>query len=335
MSESTEISKPGRKTQVSPEQVIKAASILQEQRRKITGWSLREVIGYGGPKNLLNIWQSHESNNSDVVLNEDIEVEKHILPPSLEDKISILLGDISHQINTFACESDSLANKLADKKAHSAYETMMQSNKELVEEQDLANQIIIRADEESHALQLEATQLKTDFQTQQKSLNDSNNEIIKIADELTRLKFILAEEQSNLHNRTAENLSLAKSITKLETRLEDAIEEKKLCKQESLKVNLQLSETTSMLKTKEGNLVQLEKETDQLKTVHKNTISALKNEISNFNTEIKQITSTASEQKEKLVLVTSKYDAQQSILIEKDKLIANLESQIKQVRLQN
>ncbi len=335
MPENKEISKPGRKTEVSPEQVIKAASILQEQRRKITGWSLREVIGSGGPNNLLNIYQSHESKNSDVVLNEDIEVEKHILPPPLEDKISILLGDISRQINIFACESDSLANTLADKKAHSAYETMIQSNKELVEEQDLANQIIIKADEESDALRLNVTQLKTDFQTQQKSLNNSNNEIIKISDELTRCKFILAETQSKFQDSSTENLSLAKAITKLETRLEDATVEKKLCKQEFLKVSIQLSEATSMLQTKESNLVQLEKEIDRLKTVHKNTISALENERSSLNTEIKQITSTASEQKEKLVLVTSKYDAQQSILIEKDKLIASLEAQIKQVRLRN
>ncbi len=330
-----EMKKTGRKSQVPLEEIIKAAAVLQAQRRKITGWSLRQEIGSGGPKNLITTWENHNNEKGEIILNENKLIEDYILPPSLEDKRNIFLGDISLQINAFVHESDKLANSLAEKKARSAYDLMMQSNKDMVEEHDIANQIIVKTDEENAELKSQIYKVQQELLAKQNITNDLTNNISKINDELTRIKFILAEAQSNLHSSTTENLSLGKSITKLETRLEDAIDEKELCKQESLKISIQLSETTSMLKTKEGNLIQLVKETDQLKTVHKNTISALKNEISNFNTEIKQISSTASEQKEKLVLVTSKYDAQQSILIEKDKLIANLEAQIKQVRLRN
>jgi hypothetical protein len=330
-----DIKKSGRKSQALLEEIIKAAAVLQEQSRKITGWSLRQEIGSGGPKNLITTWENHNNEKGEVILNENKSIEDYILPPSLEDKRNIFLGDISFQINAFVHESDKLANSLAEKKARSAYDLMMQSNKDMVEEHDIANQIIVKADEENAELKSQIYKIQQELLAKQNITNDLTNNISKINDELTRVKFILAEAQSNLQDSTTENLSLGKSVTKLETRLEDALDEKELCKQGSLKMSIQLSETTSMLQTKEDNLVQLEKEINHLKTAHKNATSALKEEKSNLNTEIKQITSTASQQKEKLVLVTSKYDAQQSILIEKDKLIASLEAQIKQVRLRN
>ncbi|OUR62735.1 hypothetical protein A9Q74_03830, partial [Colwellia sp. 39_35_sub15_T18] len=147
-----EMKKTGRKSQVPLEEIIKAAAVLQAQRRKITGWSLRQEIGSGGPKNLITTWENHNNEKGEIILNENKLIEDYILPPSLEDKRNIFLGDISLQINAFVHESDKLANSLAEKKARSAYDLMMQSNKDMVEEHDIANQIIVKTDEENAEL---------------------------------------------------------------------------------------------------------------------------------------------------------------------------------------
>ena len=50
------LKKAGRKPEVTLAQVIKAADILKQQKRDITGWTLRDVIGSGGPNYLNELW---------------------------------------------------------------------------------------------------------------------------------------------------------------------------------------------------------------------------------------------------------------------------------------
>jgi hypothetical protein len=61
-----DVKKSGRKPQVQVEEIIKAAAVLQEQRRNITGWSLRQEIGSGAPKNLISQWENHNKKQGNI-----------------------------------------------------------------------------------------------------------------------------------------------------------------------------------------------------------------------------------------------------------------------------
>ncbi len=61
-----EMKKLGRKPQVQLAEIINAATVLQQQQKNISGWSLRQEIGYGSPKNLIATWENHNKTQGNI-----------------------------------------------------------------------------------------------------------------------------------------------------------------------------------------------------------------------------------------------------------------------------
>ena len=262
-----ELKKSGRKPDVTLDQVIKGAEILAQQKREITGWTLRDAIGSGGPKYLISVWEQYQIENG--VINNVLEetVEDYVLPVELEDKIRLLIADISLQINNFATESDSLANKIAEKKARSAYETMMQNNKKLVEEQDLANRMIEESDVQLETINKLIETLEVKTSSQKKSIKALEGTLAQSEDEHVRTKFILAEAKSKVSELTKKCTTLEKSEIKLTTKVEIAISDKKDVLKQMEKLRTTLAELTAsndshdlILAEKDKRLIQLEEQ---------------------------------------------------------------------------
>jgi len=262
-----ELKKSGRKPNVTLEQVIKGAEILVQQKREITGWTLRDAIGSGGPKYLISVWEQYQIEKG--VINDVREEarEDYILPAELEGKIDILFADISLQINNFAIESDALANNIAEKKARSAYEAMMQNNKKLVEEQDLANRMIEDSDDQLEAKNKLIETLEMKVFSQKKSIESLKAKLEKNEDEHVRTKFMLSEAQCNTSELTEKCTSLEKLEIKLNTKVEIAISDKKDVLKQMEKSRTKLAELTAnnesheeILAEKDKRLIQLEEQ---------------------------------------------------------------------------
>lgn len=71
---------------VSPEQVLEAATILQNDGKRISGWTLRRIIGAGDPARLEAIWREHAAAAAEV--ERDAEDVAHTLPPSVADHLA-------------------------------------------------------------------------------------------------------------------------------------------------------------------------------------------------------------------------------------------------------
>ena len=222
----TVLKKPGRKPEVKLEQVIAAAERLIQENRYITGWTLRDVIGSGGPNYLIKIWEQHQLDNG--MTNDEAEVQSdvYILPPELDGKINILLADVSQQINNFAVESDALANQVAAKKARAAYDTMISTNKRLVEEQDLANRIIVDSDAELQLIKEHIQTLEQQTVYQSKLYSELQAKLEKVEDAHIQTKNLLVTAQKCLDDESKKRVNTEKSEIKLNTKLEVALIDK-------------------------------------------------------------------------------------------------------------
>ena len=266
-----ELKKSGRKPQVTLEQVVKASERLKQQNRKVTGWTIRDVIGSGGPNYLEGLWEQYQTDNGIKEHSVENNYEEHILPAELEGKIHILLADLSEQINSFASESDQLAIRIADKKAKAAYETLMTTNKQLIEEKELANRMIEDSDDqlEDKNKLIETLEMKTS--SQEKSTQSLKSNLEKNEDEHVRTKFILAEAQSKVSELTEKCTTLEKSEIKLTTKVEIAISDKKDVLKQMEKLRTKLAELTAsndshalILAEKDKRLIQLEDQLAQI-----------------------------------------------------------------------
>lgn len=253
------IKKPGRKPKVSLEQIIYGADLLKSQRREITGWTLRDAIGAGGPNYLISEWEQYQAENGVTNNVNEEQIDDYILPAALEDKRNILIADVSLQINNFATESDALANSIAEKKARSAYETMMENNKKLIEEQDLANRLLLETDSENEKHQEHISQLEIKVASQNRSIDDLNVNLNKTSDEFTRVKFMLAQAQSDLKSAKDEKIAVDKTLIKLETRLEDAITEKDGAVNELANVKIDIIEIASKYESRQEIIIEKDK----------------------------------------------------------------------------
>jgi hypothetical protein len=222
----TVLKKPGRKPEVKLEQVIAAAERLIQENRYITGWTLRDVIGSGGPNYLIKIWEQHQLDNG--MTNDEAEVQSdvYILPPELDGKINILLADVSQQINNFAVESDALANQVAAKKERAAYDTMISTNKRLVEEQDLANRIIVDSDAELQLIKEHIQTLEQQTVYQSKLYSELQAKLEKVEDAHIQTKSLLVTAQKCLDDESKKRVNTEKSEIKLNTKLEVALIDK-------------------------------------------------------------------------------------------------------------
>lgn len=120
--------KMGRKPSLSPDKIIETIKELQSDNNDVTPCIIRGRIGFGGLGNISSVLESYLKEQNGISLSDNILIETHILPPDLEDKRNMLLTDLTLQVSNFVLESDLLANNLAEKKARSAYENIIQHN---------------------------------------------------------------------------------------------------------------------------------------------------------------------------------------------------------------
>ncbi|KTF19546.1 DNA-binding protein [Pseudoalteromonas sp. 10-33] len=255
-----ELKKSGRKPKISLEQVIKASGILQQQKREITGWTLRDVIGSGGPQYLLGLWNEYEEKEGLVSKDTEVTTEGHVLSAELEEKVSTFLMDISKQVNDFALESDQAATRISEKKARAAYETLMTTNKQLVDEQDLANRLIEEADTLNEQ-QLEAIKLLEDANL---ALSEKEQNLLLKIEQLESINAEALKEldlcKEQLHIEKIQTSELEKVEVRLKTQVEVAIEDKNQATDKLTNIQRKLAEKEFTIESLEKLLKERELE---------------------------------------------------------------------------
>ena len=255
-----ELKKSGRKPKISLEQVIKASGILQQQKREITGWTLRDVIGSGGPQYLLGLWNEYEEKEGLVSKDTEVTSEGHVLSAELEEKVSTFLMDISKQVNDFALESDQAATRISEKKARAAYETLMTTNKQLVDEQDLANRLIEEADTLNEQ-QLEAIKLLEDANL---ALSEKEQNLLLKIEQLESINAEALKEldlcKEQLHIEKIQTSELEKVEVRLKTQVEVAIEDKNQATDKLTNIQRKLAEKEFTIESLEKLLKERELE---------------------------------------------------------------------------
>ncbi len=156
-----EQNKIGRKASLTPEKIILTIQEIENEGGDITPCRIRKKTSTGGLNNIAKVMKSYLKDRTSLTSTETDPVKSHILFPDLEDKVNMLLSDISIQINNFALESDLLANNNAEKRARSAYETMIENNKKLVDEQNLTIKIFDEVEAKNDELNEQITEVES------------------------------------------------------------------------------------------------------------------------------------------------------------------------------
>lgn len=321
--------KLGRKASLTPEKIIETIEQMQRDGDKVTACTIRGQLGFGGLSNITTVLETFLKEQTGISLSENELIDTHVLSPDLEDKVNMLLSDLSLQINNFAQESDLLANNLAEKRARSAYDSMIENNKKLVDEQSLTIKMFDEVEAKNDELIEQITEMEKRLKNEQKQISALDADLSKANDELARLKLLISNKEESLSTSETKNKSLEKLITKIETRLEDSVKDKDIVVSESTLLRTQLAEASSELKHSTENIVQLKSDIVQVKSETKKQISELQIVNSNLMKELKESNVSKLEKQEQLISVTSTLTAQQEILKEKDKRLTYLENQLK------
>jgi len=311
--------KLGRKATLVPEKIIETIQAIQAEGREATPCIIRKTIGFGGLENIGKVLKKYQKEQSSISLTEKNLIETHILSPGLEDKINMLLNDISQQVNDFSIESDQLANNLAEKKARSDYETMIDDNQKLVDEQILTIKLFDEVEVKNHELNEQISETEIKLENEKSNVIALNTSLDKANNEVTRLKQLLSEREAILSTLETKNLSFEKLITKTETQLELSIKDKEIAVNESIKIRNQLTEISSKLKSSDAIIDQLNSDINILKTEKDKSISMHQDTLSEYQLN-----------KEKLITITTQFSAQKDVLKEKNERITDLKKQLTQ-----
>jgi hypothetical protein len=206
--------KMGRKVILTPDRIIEAIKNLEKNCSEVTPCTIRRDIGSGGLGNISSVLESYLKDKNGISLSENEPKETHILAPDLEDKLNILISDLSLQLNNFALESDQLANNIAEKRARSSYETMIDNNRKLIDEQTLTIKIFDEVEAKNDELINHISNIESQLLDEQKNSITLDKVISKANDELTNSKHQILELQTSLATSTSKNHSLEKLITK-------------------------------------------------------------------------------------------------------------------------
>ena len=323
--------KLGRKASLTPEKIIETIEQMQRDGDKVTACTIRGQLGFGGLSNITTVLETFLKEQTVISLSENELIETHVLSPDLEDKVNMLLSDLSGQINNFAQESDLLANNLAEKRARSAYDSMIENNKKLVDEQSLTIKMFDEVEAKNDELIEQITEMEKRLKNEQKQISALDADLSKANDELARLKLLISNKEESLSTSETKNKSLEKLITKIETRLEDSVKDKDIVVSESTLLRTQLAEASSELKHSTENIVQLKSDIVQVKSETKKQISELQIVNSNLMKDLKESNVSKLEKQEQLISATTTLTAQQEILEEKDKRLTYLEDQLKKM----
>ena len=320
--------KLGRKPSLTPDKIIGAIQEIQAEGRDATPCIIRKKIGFGGLENISKVLESYQNEQLSTPLTEDNPIENHILPPDLEDKINMLISDISQQVNDFSIESDFLANNLAAKKARSDYDTMIENNRKLVDEQNLTVKIFDEVEAKNDELIEQITSIEVKLETEKYNSIALNSDLSKANDEQERLKLAISDLQTTLSTSEANNKASDKLITKFETRLEDAVIAKDKAISESNKLRIQLTESNSKLKSSDEMTVQLKSDIKNVNIENNKTILDLHSKNSNLSSKLQETQDEQQKIKEQLIKITAQITAQKETLNEKDNRITDLKKQL-------
>jgi len=256
------------------------------------------------------------------------KLDSHILPPVLEDKINILISDISKQVNDFSIESDLLANNLAEKKARSTYDVMIDSHKKLVDEQTLTMKIFDEIEANKDELIEQVSDIEEKLETEKNKSSTLDIELSKKQDELSQLKLVRSDLQAALSTSETKNITSDKLITKLETRLEYSIIDKDKAVSESNDFRTQLTEISSRLKSSDAMIELLKSDISAVKSERVQSNSDLQLRITDLSSKLQKKESEYQISKEKLITITTQLSAQQDVLKEKNERITDLRKQL-------
>jgi len=314
--------KVGRPPTLTPEEIIATIKKMQKDGDKITPSTIRGRIDYGGLNNIRTVLDHflNEQNQTDVSISDLLE--NHVLSPELEDIINSCIRDLTQKIKCFSLESDRLANNTAKKKARSDYETMIDDNQKLVDEQNLTIKLFDEIEVKNHELNEQISETEVKLENEKSNVIALNTRLDKENNEVTRLKQLISEKESILSTLEDKNLSFEKLITKTETQLELSIKDKDVAVNESIKIRTQLAKISSKLESSDGMNVQL-----------KSDISALSAEKIQATTKLQETQSEYQINKEQLITVTAQFESQENILKEKDERITDLKQQLKDSKI--
>jgi chromosome segregation ATPase len=320
--------KLGRKPTLSSAEIIATIKKMQKDGDKISPSTIRSKITFGGLTNITSVLEKflEEQNGTEVSINEPIE--NHVLSPELEDKVNMLINDISQQVNDFSIESDLLANNLAEKKARSAYDCMIENNRKLVDEQNLTVKIFDEVEAKNDELIEQITSIEAKLETEKYNSIALNSDLSKANDEQERLKLTISDLQTTLSTSEANNKTSDKLITKFETRLEDAVLAKDKAISESNKLRIQLTESNSKLKSSDEMTVQLKSDIKNVNIEKNKTILDLHSKNSNLSSKLQETQDEQQKIKEQLIKITAQITAQKETLNEKDNRITDLKKQL-------
>lgn len=309
--------KMGRKVTLTPDKIISTIKALQDDSSDVTPCIIRKKIGFGGLGNITKVMETFLQNQTGISLSESEPKEAHILPPDLEDKRNMLLTDLTLQVSNFAIESDLLANNLAEKKARSAYENIIQNNQKIADELTQTIKMFDEIEVKNDALNEQIITVETRLENEQAKLSALEGNLSKSNNELDRLNQLILEKQESLAKSDVKIKSLEKLITKTETRLESSITDKEIAVNETIKIRNELAETSSKLKSSEAIV-------DQLKS----DIGVLRAEKDQSTSKLQETQSEYQINKEQLITITTQFSSQKDVLNEKNERIIDLKKQL-------
>jgi chromosome segregation ATPase len=324
--------KMGRKPSLSPDKIIETIKELQSDNNDVTPCIIRGRIGFGGLGNISSVLESYLKEQNGISLSEKILIETHILPPDLEDKRNMLLTDLTLQVSNFVLESDLLANNLAEKKARSAYENIIQHNQKITDELTQTIKMFDEVEVKNDLLNEQIIEIEARLEKEQTQSANLDKGLSKTNDELTRLNISKSDIEAILSTSEAKNKSLEKLITKAETRLESSITDKEIAVNESTQLRTQLMETSTKFESSEAIVVQLKSEINALITENAQSISDLQSTNLKLLSELKEIRTEQQANKEKLITITTQFSAQKDVLKEKDGRITDLKKQLTELK---
>lgn len=324
--------KLGRKATLSSEKIIETIEKMQKDGDKVTACTIRRQIGFGGLSNITTVLESFMTEQTGLPLTDNEQIGNHVLSPELEDKVNILLSDLCLQINSFSLESDLLANNIAEKRARSAYETMIQNNQKLVDEQDLTIKIFDEVEAKNDELNYIITEMEAKIEKEQAKSSALGTDLSKVNDESARLNTLISNLKESLSTSETKNKSLEKLITKIETRLEDSAKDKEIAVNESSLLRNQLFEANSKLKSSEENISQHKSDITALQANKDQAISELQSKNSDLSSKLEKKQSEQQINKEQLITITAQLSSQKETLKEKDERIADLKNQLTETK---
>jgi len=320
--------KMGRKPSLSPDEIIETIKDLQNDNRDVTPCIIRKRIGFGGLGNITKVMETFLQNQTGISLSKSEPKETHILPPDLEDKRNMLLTDLTLQVSNFVLESDLLANNLAEKKARSAYENIIQHNQKITDELTQTINMFDEVEVKNDQLNEQITEIRTLFENEQVKSSALDANLSKANDESARLNLQVSETKASLATSEIKNKSFEKLITKIETQLEVSIKDKDIAAKESIKFRTKLTEVDSKLKSSDAMTDQLKSDIGVLRTEKDQSTSELKSSNSKLLSDLEEVRIEQHANREKLITITTQFSAQKDVLKEKNERITDLKKQL-------